>query len=136
MISARTPEGSPNHCAVCGKQLVMESSVVPMRDAPCPHCGCLLWFHESGTTSFRIPTTDADPDWAQLADWAGRGKPRRLRLDLSGVKVLTSAVVGQLFTVSKKAEQTGSRVVLCNVDPEFKEVLVIARCVQPFDFDP
>ena len=136
MISSRTPEGSPSHCAVCGNQLAMESSVVPMRDAPCPHCGCLLWFQESGTTSFRIPTTDADPDWAQLFDWAGRGKPRRLRLDLSDVKILTSALLGRLWMVFKNAEQSGSRVVLCNVDPGFKEVFFVARLVQPFDFDP
>ena len=136
MFSPRTPQGRLNHCPICDKELVVEPLAVPMRDAPCPHCGCLLWFQQSGNICFRIPATDADPDWAQLADCAGRGKPRRLRLDLSDVKILTSAVVWKLITILKHAKQSGSRVVLCNVDPDFKEVFFVASLVQPFDFDP
>jgi hypothetical protein len=41
--STRTPEGVPNRCPVCGKGLQIEPSHPP-GDAPCPHCGCLLWF--------------------------------------------------------------------------------------------
>ncbi len=41
--STRTPEGQPHHCPVCGKTVVIEPSQ-PSGDAPCPHCGCLLWF--------------------------------------------------------------------------------------------
>ncbi|MGA2254912.1 MAG: hypothetical protein ABSG53_09635 [Thermoguttaceae bacterium] len=41
--STRTPEGEPNHCPVCGKPLQVEPSRPP-GDAPCPHCGHLLWF--------------------------------------------------------------------------------------------
>jgi len=39
----RTPEGQPILCPVCGKPVVIEPSQ-PAGDAPCPHCGCLLWF--------------------------------------------------------------------------------------------
>lgn len=42
-VSSRTPEGSPNTCPVCGKQVVIEPTRPP-GDAPCPHCGTLLWF--------------------------------------------------------------------------------------------
>jgi len=41
--SSRTPEGQPKHCPVCGKDLKIEPSHPP-GDAPCPHCGHLLWF--------------------------------------------------------------------------------------------
>ena len=41
--SSRTPEGEPNRCPVCGKDLQIEPSRPP-GDAPCPHCGTLLWF--------------------------------------------------------------------------------------------
>jgi hypothetical protein len=44
MISSRTPEGDPNRCPVCGQDTRLEPSTVPIRDAPCPHCGCFLWF--------------------------------------------------------------------------------------------
>jgi hypothetical protein len=41
--SSRTPEGQPNRCPVCGKSVRLEPSNPP-GDAPCPHCGHLLWF--------------------------------------------------------------------------------------------
>jgi hypothetical protein len=44
MISTRTPEGWPNHCNICGKDLSIFPSMFLTNDAPCPHCGSLLWF--------------------------------------------------------------------------------------------
>lgn len=41
--SSRTPEGEPNRCPVCGGRVRLEPSQ-PAGDAPCPHCGCLMWF--------------------------------------------------------------------------------------------
>jgi mannitol/fructose-specific phosphotransferase system IIA component (Ntr-type) len=41
--SSRTPEGQPQQCPVCGNEVVIEPSRPP-GDAPCPHCGCLIWF--------------------------------------------------------------------------------------------
>ncbi len=43
MPSTRTPEGGPNRCPICGHDVRIEPSL-PTRDAPCPHCGHLLWF--------------------------------------------------------------------------------------------
>ncbi len=43
MISSRTPEGSPNHCPICQSEVRIEPSKF-CGDAPCPKCGCLLWF--------------------------------------------------------------------------------------------
>jgi hypothetical protein len=43
--ASRTPEGEPNRCPVCGKQVRIEPSRPP-GDAPCPHCGHLLWFSD------------------------------------------------------------------------------------------
>jgi mannitol/fructose-specific phosphotransferase system IIA component (Ntr-type) len=44
--ATRIPEGRPNKCPVCGKTVFIEPSSPP-GDAPCPYCGCLLWFLES-----------------------------------------------------------------------------------------
>jgi hypothetical protein len=48
--SSRTPEGQPCRCPVCHREVRIEPSF-PTGDAPCPHCGQLLWFevptHES-----------------------------------------------------------------------------------------
>ena len=46
-ISSRTPEGTPNRCPLCGNEVVVEPSLI-FGDAPCPHCGQLLWFLRSG----------------------------------------------------------------------------------------
>ena len=43
VISSRTPEGQPSRCPLCGKQVVIEPSVM-FGDATCPNCGHLLWF--------------------------------------------------------------------------------------------
>ncbi len=43
VISSRTPEGVPNRCPVCRGDVRISASL-PFGDAPCPNCGCLLWF--------------------------------------------------------------------------------------------
>ena len=76
-VSSRTPEGFPSHCPVCGASISIEFSD-PASDAPCPQCGCLLWFStelvnsiinysqdELGTTAYPI-TVDS-----QLAELDG-----------------------------------------------------------------
>ncbi|MCU0718430.1 MAG: acyl carrier protein [Pirellula sp.] len=40
-VSSRTPEGSPAHCVLCGKDIQVEFSD-PGNDATCPHCGHLI----------------------------------------------------------------------------------------------
>jgi hypothetical protein len=50
--SSRTPEGDPTRCPVCGKPTRIEPSTVPTVDAPCPHCGSLLWFANNPRPSF------------------------------------------------------------------------------------
>ena len=45
--SSRTPEGTPNRCPLCGNEVRIELSTFPTDDAPCPHCGHLLWLANS-----------------------------------------------------------------------------------------
>ena len=47
IISSRTPEGFPNSCPVCRSEIQIEPSGTS-GDAPCPKCGTLLWFIETG----------------------------------------------------------------------------------------
>ncbi len=46
-ISSRTPEGWDNRCPVCKHACAVEPSG-DSYDAPCPNCGHLLWFANSG----------------------------------------------------------------------------------------
>lgn len=54
--SSRTPEGSPRHCPVCGQPCAVEPSAETY-DAPCPHCGSLLWFTPQANL---IPQAESD----------------------------------------------------------------------------
>src|SRR5688572_28909820 len=86
--SSRTPEGVPNRCPVCGRRARIEPSVPP-GDAPCPHCGHLLWF--DGPT----PGQEESPAGAAPA-----GRPvERLRPDpdvtaWSANAILCGALIG------------------------------------------
>ena len=53
-VSSRTPEGRPNRCPICGKTLVIEPSGI-VGDAPCPHCGSLLFFLALGKSAVYFP---------------------------------------------------------------------------------
>ncbi len=72
-ISSRTPEGLPNRCPICGNELRIEPSE-PLNDAPCPHCGQLLWFVRSeagapfvGRQASRISDSDGVASESALA---------------------------------------------------------------------
>ena len=56
-ISSRTPEGRFNVCPICSKSLRIEPSF-PSCDAPCPHCGHLLWFSPLSDIVAPISTFD------------------------------------------------------------------------------
>jgi hypothetical protein len=58
VISSRTPEGDDNRCSVCGNALKLEPSRPP-GDAPCPHCGVLLWFPSAAVERPMTPMPDS-----------------------------------------------------------------------------
>jgi hypothetical protein len=66
--SSRTPEGQPNICPVCGKAVQIEPSCPP-GDAPCPHCGHLLWFAASSSDEGSAATVGHADRFAYL--WRG-----------------------------------------------------------------
>ena len=48
IVSSRTPEGLPNHCPICDKDVVLEPSQAG--DGTCPNCGHLLWWFDNWLT--------------------------------------------------------------------------------------
>jgi signal recognition particle GTPase len=77
MISSRTPEGHPNRCPVCRRRLRLSPSW-PNADAPCPHCGSLVWFPAAKTSGVTAgPVTGLDftlEDFRQqLEQWKRMG---------------------------------------------------------------
>lgn len=74
VISSRTPEGDPNHCPVCGHYLRLEPSRPP-GDAPCPACGCLLWF-PAAVAPGRSVSPEHAPDEEPAAPVLAGGRAR------------------------------------------------------------
>src|SRR5262249_18259575 len=75
--SSRTPEGQPNRCPVCRRRLRLSPSW-PSADAPCPHCGSLVWFPPANTRRANAgPSTCPDftlEDFRrQLGQWKQTG---------------------------------------------------------------
>ena len=55
--SSRTPEGRFNHCPFCKKEFRIEPSDPP-GDAPCSHCGCLIWFDPASSSEAAWDTVE------------------------------------------------------------------------------
>jgi hypothetical protein len=97
VISSRTPEGDPNRCPICGNDLRIEPSK-PTLDAPCPHCGHLLWFA-------RKPSVSERP------------------MELDGVLALLTAKFGTLSPAKRAALQS-----LAESTPPLALLTKAARC--------
>ncbi len=109
-VSSRTPEGSPNRCPLCGREVRLEPSASGARiaDAPCPYCGCLLWFDGPGPPK----ATDAIADvkrrirgWLhhieQLSDTATDADAYYKEM-LTGLITMLAALGGAVWTRDAK----------------------------------
>ena len=65
IVSSRTPEGRPNHCPLCDKDIVLEPSS-PFGDAPCPCCGQLLWVLSDGEETRYFKDNAGEPIQGRL----------------------------------------------------------------------
>ena len=65
--ASRTPEGWQNECPVCGQAVIIEPSQ-PSGDAPCPHCGVLLWFLR-GNEQAMLWQALGDAHWERFVDF-------------------------------------------------------------------
>jgi len=59
-----------------------------------------------------------------LVDDLGR---RKILLNFSNVEYLSSAALGKFITLNKKVNSAGGRLILCNIDPQIKEVFEITK---------
>jgi anti-anti-sigma factor len=130
IISSRTPEGSPNHCPVCGSEVKIEPSD-PSGDAPCPRCGHPLWFD-------LIPGEDAlvialrgdgtfDPERLdRITELAKERGLKRVVLDFRRIKMLTSEQLAHLIGLKKRIGP-GGKLEIRGLDPDLREVFRITR---------
>jgi anti-sigma B factor antagonist len=149
-ISSRTPEGSPNSCPVCGKEVCMEPSR-PANDAPCPHCGHLLWFGSARVMTQRDVTVvrfsgkkivdgasiqSTGEELFALFGLVDRLERRKLLLNFASIEHLPSAALGKLITLNKKLQAVGGKLVLCGIRPQVYETFEITKLDKFFKIVP
>ena len=52
---------------------------------------------------------------------------KKLLLNFRNVEYMSSAVLGMLVTLNKKIQAAGGNLVLCNIDPQIREVFEITK---------
>jgi anti-sigma B factor antagonist len=60
----------------------------------------------------------------RLVEELGRQK---LLLNFGNVEYLSSAALGKLITLHKKVNAAGGKLILCNIDPQIREVFEITK---------
>ena len=97
-ISSRTPEGWPNQCPLCGQAITITPSPGTF-DAPCPHCGHLLWFPDPT----RLP-----PLWTRDTniDAAAYALPSEIRIAPHVVRLIPAAMAreNRIFPLCESAD--------------------------------
>ena len=68
-----------------------------------------------------------------LVDESGR---KKLLLNFGNVEYMSSAALGKLITLNKKVQAAGGRLVLCNIDPQIREVFEITKLDKLFFICP
>jgi anti-sigma B factor antagonist len=132
-------EGRPDRCPVCGVAVAEGADVYgPAGDAPCPHCGHMLWFASArvdDVTVVRLMDTRAaviellDLLDNAIDDVAGG----RLVLNLGGIQQVSSATLGKLIKLRGRAEALHGKLKLCGVHPDLRQVFRITGLDRLFD---
>ena len=50
-----------------------------------------------------------------------------LLLNFGNVEYMSSAALGKLITLNKKVQAAGGKLILCNIDPQIREVFEITK---------
>jgi anti-sigma B factor antagonist len=68
----------------------------------------------------------------QLQNLVSDSGGKKLLLNFRNVEYMSSAVLGMLVTLNKKIRTAGGKLVLCNIDPQIREVFSITQLDKVF----
>jgi len=120
-ISSRTPEGWFNVCPICGKSLQIEPSF-PSCDAPCPHCGHLLWFSPSADIVAPISTFND-----RSLNLAAISLPQSSEIPDSVIHLIPASVVREKRVLP--FSESGDTLVVALSDPFDQETVEMLRFI-------
>jgi anti-anti-sigma factor len=101
--------------------------------SPCRHCGHALWFRlreGSGFVVLRLlPQTGVRMvDIVPASEaFVRNGRAQRVIVDFTVVRTATSRFFGCLFSLHKRLQEIGGRLILCGANPAVRDVLRIMK---------
>jgi anti-sigma B factor antagonist len=134
-----TPEKSNDQCSVCGHVLMVASSS-PGNDAPCPHCGQLVWFRKQEMDDFVIlnllPGMDPEhADFERIGEWLVRSdNPPNVVVNFANVEFVSSTFLGHLMVLQKKLNRAERKVTLSGLNEVVRQLFQITKLESMFEF--
>ena len=100
-------EGARNHCPACRREVPMESPAA-LGNAPCPHCGQLLWFVRRRVGSAVVLTllpglisgSEAVQRVGEIMEAAGNAP--RVVLNLAHMRLISSMFLAMLIVLYRR----------------------------------
>lgn len=123
----------PDRCPVCARAVDAPGE----GRAPCPGCGHLLWFVSRQVADVTvIHLIDSRPAVMEMLGVLDNavvdGLIGRMVLNLGGIPQVSSAALGKLVKLKKRAEAARGKLVLCGLSPELRPAFRITRLDQAF----
>ena len=81
-----------------------------------------------------LDTAQVEQIGEELYDLVDQRDRRKIVLDFSNVRLLSSSALGVLVTLRKKADQIKGQIVLCGMREEIRKVFKITRLDRMFTF--
>jgi anti-sigma B factor antagonist len=141
-VSSRNLENTPEFCPLCGGVVIVRPASVPAKDAPCPHCGELLWFvrktvGDAVVLTF-LPGLMSGSDSIELVDEvvSAIGGASRVVLDLSHLRFISSMFLGMVVVLHKRIVSAQGAMRICGVQREASVVFRITKLDTVFDIHP
>jgi anti-anti-sigma factor len=138
-VSSRILRITPDHCPFCGNVVIVGPASHPARDAPCPHCGKLLWFVRKTVGDVVILTflpglmsggeSVLRVDEVSLA----LGDSTRIVLNLAQLPFISSVFLGMLVALRKRVLAANGVLRLCGLQRQTMAAFTITKLDTLFD---
>ena len=137
--SSEATKDQSQRCPVCDAEVTIDPST-QTTDFPCSHCGHLVWFRLKKADDVVIVNVlpQMNPERANIqrvGEMLARSRSApRIIVNLSLAERISSTFLNELLRLLKTVQTADGRLILCGVQPLFREVFQIANLEGIFDF--
>jgi len=132
------PDATPDLCPACNNEVTLDA-VLLAGDAPCSHCGQLVWFAKKSIGDVAVLTFL--PGLMSGSESAGRveeviaaiGESSRLVLNLTHMNIISSEFLGMLLALRQEVLRANGTLKLCGLPPDSLDVFKVTKFDTVFD---